>query len=132
MRFNGDLNSMSYVPSYLREAEQRIQAVWGDFRSMAMVFSMGSDTETALATNDLVFHSLRRELPEARVVSMAPLFPSAATRSRTRTMDALLERNEGPGRTRQPFPRVGPPGVLVGRFFAVHGGTPRIAAAHNA
>ena len=43
-----------------------------------MVFSAGSDTEAALATNDLVFRSLKADLPGARVVSMAPLFPSAA------------------------------------------------------
>ncbi len=79
VRFNGDLKSMSYVPSYLQEAERRTQAVWGDFRSMAMVFSAGPDSETALATNDLVFHSLRKELPEAQIVSLAPVFPSAAT-----------------------------------------------------
>ena len=78
LSFNGDLNSLSYTPSYLRQAEQRVQAAWGDFRGMAMVFSTGADMEAALSANDLVFHTLKTELPEAQVVSIAPLFPSLA------------------------------------------------------
>ena len=42
----------------------------------------GPDTETALATNDLVFQSLKTELPEAQVVSMAAIFPSVVEQRR--------------------------------------------------
>jgi uncharacterized protein len=77
--FNGDLKSMSYIPEALVKAEENTRAVWGDFRSMSVVFSRGTDLETSLKTNDFVFERLGKEMPEAQLISIAPILPSLAT-----------------------------------------------------
>ncbi len=75
---NGELRSLSLMPPELLKSEQELQQTWGNLRSMAMVFAEGGDLQEALGANDMLFELLRRELPDAPVVSLAPLLPSAA------------------------------------------------------
>ncbi|WP_432822809.1 MMPL family transporter [Trichloromonas sp.] len=78
---NGELRSLSLIPAELLAAEQELQQTWGNLRSMAMVFAEGGNLQEALAANDMLFELLRRELPEAPVVSLAALLPSTSTQA---------------------------------------------------
>jgi uncharacterized protein len=75
---NGELRSLSLIPAELSASEQELQQTWGNLRSMAMVFAEGGNLQEALGANDMLFELLRRELPDAPLVSLAPLLPSAA------------------------------------------------------
>ncbi|OHB32444.1 MAG: hypothetical protein A2X84_07950 [Desulfuromonadaceae bacterium GWC2_58_13] len=78
---NGDLRSLSLIPAELLASEHELQQTWGNLRSLAMVFAEGGTLQEALAANDMLFELLRRELPEAPVVSLAPLLPAATTQA---------------------------------------------------
>jgi predicted exporter len=93
---NGELRSLSLIPAELLASEQELQQTWGNLRSMAMVFAEGSSLQEALAANDMLFELLRRELPEAPVVSLAPLLPAATTQAanRQRWQDFWQQREE--------------------------------------
>ncbi|MEJ2201407.1 MAG: MMPL family transporter, partial [Desulfuromonadaceae bacterium] len=78
---NGELRSLSLVPAELRAAEEEVRQTWGELRSMAMIFAEGGNLQEALGANDLLFEFLRRRLPEAQLVSLAPLLPALATQS---------------------------------------------------
>ncbi len=78
---NGELRSLSLMPTELLAAEQELQQTWGNLRSMAMVFAEGGDLQEALGANDMLFELLRRELPDVTVISLAPLLPSAANQA---------------------------------------------------
>lgn len=75
---NGELRSLSLIPTRLLAAERELQQTWGNLRSTAMVFAEGQNLQEALVANDSLFALLRRELPDAQVVSLAPLLPAAA------------------------------------------------------
>jgi len=84
VRISGELRSLSLIPDDLAAAEQQLKQTWGDLRSMAMVFSEGADSATALTTNDRLFASLRRQFPNMPLVSLAPLLPSPSTQAANR------------------------------------------------
>jgi predicted exporter len=79
LNFNGDLQSMNFVPDEIRKAEQHISKTWGNFRDSAILFSEGKDLEGSLSVNDSLFTYLAQKLPSGQITSMAPIFPSAAT-----------------------------------------------------
>lgn len=107
VRVNGDLRALGVIPAELRQAEADVRATWGEMRGQALLFSTGLDLESALQANDAVFSFLRRKFPDAPVISLAPLMPSAATQDLNRRgWDAFWE--EYGERTRAAFERIGP------------------------
>ena len=79
IHFNGDLQSINFVPESLKKAEQHLAKTWGDFRGSAVLFAEGSDLESSLSVNDSLFAYLSEKLPSGQIVSLAPLLPSSAT-----------------------------------------------------
>ena len=79
LHFNGDLQSINFVPEELKKAEQHLSKTWGDFRGSAVIFAEGSDLESSLAVNDSLFAYLSEKLHPGQIVSLAPLLPSTAT-----------------------------------------------------
>ncbi len=75
VRFDGRLQALSIVPEDLARAEQIIAESWGDVRGMAMIFSDGQDLDTAMARAAQVYEYISTNLPEQRIVSLAPLLP---------------------------------------------------------
>lgn len=79
LRFDGDLRNLGVTPPKLRQAEARLTEDFGDVRRRAVVFVSDANEENVLRNNELLWRELRRELPEVRAVSLAPLLPSAQT-----------------------------------------------------
>lgn len=77
LNFNGDLKAMNFVPDELQRTEQDMSGTWGNFRDGAILFAEGKDMEGSLAVNDSLFAYLSRTLPPGRIISLAPVFPSA-------------------------------------------------------
>jgi predicted exporter len=107
VRVNGDLRALGVIPAELRQAEAELRETWGEMRGQALLFASGLDLESALQTNDAVFSFMRRKFPEAPVISLAPILPSAATQDRNRRRwDAFWEENRE--RTRAVIERISP------------------------
>jgi len=79
LHFNGDLKSLNKVPAELRAAEDQLAQVWGNFRGNAMIFSEGPDLQAALDKNDRLFEYLSERIESEKIVSLAPILPSAIT-----------------------------------------------------
>ena len=84
LEFNGDLRALNLVPEDIRSAENNLRQTWGDFRGNAVIFSGGSDLQSALETNDRLFKFLTAAMPGETVVSIAPIMPSSATQRTNR------------------------------------------------
>jgi predicted exporter len=80
LNFNGDLQSLNFVPDEIRKTEQHMSKTWGSFRDGAILFSEGKDLEASLSVNDSLFAYLSQKIPSGQIISLAPIFPSAATR----------------------------------------------------
>jgi uncharacterized protein len=79
LNFNGDMQSINFVPEDLKKAEQHLSKTWGDFRGSAVLFAEGSDFESSLSVNDSLFAYLSEKLSPGQIVSLAPLLPSRTT-----------------------------------------------------
>jgi uncharacterized protein len=77
--FNGNLNSINYIPKELHDVENMIKETWGNVRSQAMIFSEGRDIESALEVNDALFSYLSQNAKDAGIISIAPILPSLKT-----------------------------------------------------
>ena len=84
LQFNGDLRAMNYVTEGLQRAEAELRDTWGDFRSRAMVVVEAPDLETALRHNEDLFRYLQAQLGPERMLSLAPVLPSAQTQESNR------------------------------------------------
>ena len=84
LRFNGDMRAINMVPREISDTEEQFKRTWGDFRSMAMVFTEGSDLESALQNNDRLFSYLDGKVPHLEFMSLAPILPSAAAQEAAR------------------------------------------------
>jgi predicted exporter len=74
--FNGDLNSINYVPKELHDVELMIKDTWGDLRGHAMVLSEGRDLESALEINDDLFRYLKQNAGDKEIISISQIVPS--------------------------------------------------------
>jgi len=79
LKINGELRQLSYIPVELRQAEERLSEVWGNMRGRALVFTGGTDLQTALQRNDQVWELLGRHNIQDEAVSLAPLLSSTQT-----------------------------------------------------
>ena len=94
VRVNAELRALGIAPAALRATEARLRATWGDMRGQALIFSIGSDQQTALGINDRVFSYLRTHFPKALAVSLAPLLPANATQEQNRQRwDIFWDKN---------------------------------------
>jgi predicted exporter len=84
VRFDGDLNALSIMPTELRAEEERLKKTWGSFRDSAMIYAQGTDLDDALRTNDLVFQYLLSNGLSKDVISLAPVLPSSETQLKNR------------------------------------------------
>jgi len=84
LKFNGDMRAINMVPRELSDTEEQFKRTWGDFRSMAMVFTEGPDLESALRNNDRLFAYLDGKVPHDEFMSLAPILPSAASQEAAR------------------------------------------------
>ena len=75
LEFNGDLRSMSLVPTELASAEEHLRTTWGDFRGLAMLWSPGENSQQRLESNYRLFELLQRREAGTPPVSLAPLVP---------------------------------------------------------
>jgi predicted exporter len=75
---------MNLVPPEIRQAESELQQTWGNLRGRAVAFVEGKDLQAALAANDRLFTFLAARLPAGDIVSLAPIFPSAAVQASNR------------------------------------------------
>ncbi len=76
LEFEGDLRKMSKAPSEIRELEERLIRTWGGLLGRVLIVAEGKDLDSVLPLNDLVFERLRAIVPEADIMSLAPLLPS--------------------------------------------------------
>lgn len=79
VHFNGDMQSINFVPEDLKKAEKHLSKTWGDFRGSAVLFSEGSDLDSSLSVNESLFAYLSEKIPSGQIISLAPLLPSTAT-----------------------------------------------------
>lgn len=84
LKFDGDLRTMNLVPPEIRQAEKELQQTWGNLRGRAVAFVEGKDLQAALTANDQLFTYLAARLPAGDIVSLAPIFPSAAVQASNR------------------------------------------------
>ena len=84
VRFDGSMNSLNHVTPQLQAAEEEIRQRWGDLRGKAIIFARGATFEEALERNEAVYRRLGGSLAPAEVLSLAPVFPAAATREARR------------------------------------------------
>ena len=76
---NGELRQLSYLPTELQQAEQRLGDSWGNMRGRALVFASATKLEDALQLNELVWMRLVEQGLQDDAVSLAPIFPSQQT-----------------------------------------------------
>ncbi len=79
LTINGELRQLSYLPTELQQAEQRLGESWGNMRGRALLFASAADLESALRLNELVWQRLGEQGLQDEAVSLAPLFPSQQT-----------------------------------------------------
>jgi predicted exporter len=79
LRFDSDLRNLGVMPESVRQAELRLATAFGDVRGRAVLFVHGKDMNEALRRNEQIWDIIRRDLPEAKAVSLAPLLPSVET-----------------------------------------------------
>ena len=84
LQFNGDLKEMNFVTEEIKHVEAALRDTWGDFRNRAMVVVEAPDLQTALMRNEELFRYLQPKLGPERMVSMAPILPSAQTQESNR------------------------------------------------
>ncbi len=84
--FNGDLRALSITPADLQDAEEHLKQTWGNMRGSAMIFAEGETLQEALEVNEALFGALSRALPEAKLVSLAPLVPSLRAQQQSREL----------------------------------------------
>jgi predicted exporter len=84
VRFDGSMNSLNHVTPQLQAAEEEIRQRWGDLRSRAIVFAHGATFDEALEKNEAVYRRLAATLAPSELLSLAPVFPGAATREARR------------------------------------------------
>jgi len=84
LEFNGDLRNLNMVPEDIRTAENKLSRTWGNFRGNAVIFTGGSDLQSALETNDRLFKLFTAEMPGEKIVSIASIMPSLATQAANR------------------------------------------------
>jgi predicted exporter len=105
--FNGDMRSVNWVSKTLMETEKNFKDTWGDFRDTAMVFTEGKNLQSAMDNNDRLFTYLKGKIPDEQIVSLAPLFPSAATQEENIQRWETLWDKETQDRVRALFIREG-------------------------
>jgi predicted exporter len=81
---DGDLRAMSLTPTDLAADEARVGQTWGQVRSRAMVWALGSDLDQALATGARIFDRLGKRDGFDSLVSLAPLLPPLAEQAENR------------------------------------------------
>jgi predicted exporter len=116
--FNGDMRSINWVPKTLKENEMSFKQTWGDFRDTAMVLSEGRDLQSALINNDRLFAYLKGKIPDEGIVSLAPLFPSAAIQEENIRRWETLWDKETQNRVRELLVREGDKAGFQPRAFA--------------
>ena len=79
LTINGELRQLSYLPTEIQQAEQRLADVWGDMRGRALVFVAATDLQTAMHNNEQVWQLLGQHELQADAVSLAPLLPAEQT-----------------------------------------------------
>lgn len=79
LSFDGDLRSINLVPEEIHVAETKLRQIWGNFRGNAVIFTEGSDLQSALETNERLFDYLSPKIPAGKMVSLAPILPSLDT-----------------------------------------------------
>ncbi|NLC71443.1 MAG: MMPL family transporter [Desulfuromonadaceae bacterium] len=75
---DGDLAGMGMIPEELAADEARLRHTWGDVRGRAMIWSLGSDLEEALAVSHRLYQQLAAEVASPDLVALAPLLPPLA------------------------------------------------------
>jgi predicted exporter len=116
--FNGDMRSVNWVSKTLMETEKNFKQTWGDFRETAMVFTEGKDIQSAMVNNDRLFAYLKGKIPDERIVSLAPLFPSQATQEENIRRWETLWDQETQNRVRTLFFREGDKAGFQPQAFA--------------
>lgn len=86
LRFDANVSKLDGTPAAVLAAEQRAVQVWGGGESHAAILSVEAPTEEeALRLNDELYTALLKAgIPAQDVSSLAPLFPSEATRQQRR------------------------------------------------
>ena len=79
LQFNGDLRALNMVPKDLKKTEEYLAKTWGTFQDKAILFSEGKDLQSSLAVNDKLFAYLSEKMDAGKIISLAPILPSAMT-----------------------------------------------------
>ena len=67
------------IPKDVLQDEQIIKDTWGGVREQAFVLCAAENPEKALQKNDILFQQIRKDMPDVKFLSLAPLIPSQKT-----------------------------------------------------
>lgn len=74
-----NLRSVGYFPEDLRQAESRVQNIWGRFKKGEMLVTSSNDLQKGLRQNDQLFFKIRKLDQSPGLLSISPLLPAKKT-----------------------------------------------------
>lgn len=74
-----DLRSVGYFPEEIRQAESRVQNIWGRFKTGEMLVTSSNDLQKGLRQNDQLFFKIRELNETPGLLSISPILPAKKT-----------------------------------------------------